>query len=224
MAEGWIKLHRKMLDSAVWSGGLALKSVWVWCLLKASFAERETLIGGKLVRLQPGQFVTGRQKGAEESGLAPSTFRDTLDKLEEIGNIRQDSDSRATVITIVNWETYQLLDGECRQNPDSQPTASRQPADTIIRREEGKKVGAPRFDPPDKSDVWAYAQEYRDEKKLTIGDPVLREWCANFYDFFLERNWTLSNGRKMTDWLAALRRWIRTDYQRLLSKRTEGKR
>lgn len=77
------------------------------------------------------------------------------------------------------------------------------------------------FEPPSKSDIWAYAKEIRTDKKYNINDAVLTDWCANFHDYNIERDWILNNGKKMVDWLAALRRWIRLDYAKLTKTRKQ---
>ena len=80
---GWIKLHRKILDSAVFDNPDLLK-VWIWCLLKATHDDYTQLVGLKVVELTKGQFITGRFKGAEELKLNPSTFYKYLKVLEKI--------------------------------------------------------------------------------------------------------------------------------------------
>ena len=220
MDGGYIKLFRTLERSAVWDGNPGLLKVWIWCLMQASFAERVTMVGNTPITLAQGQFVTGRLKGAAACQLPVSTFRNYMNALTKLQNIGQNSDSRATIVTVLNWASYQLEDGERGQNQDSRRTAAGQPQDTIIRSKEVKKsvvpaAPRPKFEAPGKALVVAYAKEYRDTKGYNVNDQLLIEWCANFYDHFEERGWTSSNGKKVVDWTAGLRRWIRTDYQRL---------
>lgn len=150
---GWIKVHRQMLDSAVWlSGDPLLFRVWMWCLLRASHRERQAVIGNEVYELAPGEFFTGRFKGSEQCHLKPSTFSDKMKLLEKMGNIRQRPDSVGTRVSVLNWTTYQLSDFEVRQEPDSAPTASRQPADTNNNDKKVKK---------EESDLFGHAPEKR---------------------------------------------------------------
>lgn len=137
---GWIKVHRQMLDSAVWtSGDIALFRVWMWCLLRASHRDRQAVVGNEVYDLEPGQFFTGRHKGADQCGIPASTFTDKMRLLEKMGNIRQEPDSVGTRVTVLNWATYQLSDFESRQQTDSDPTDPRQRPDTNNNDKKEKK-------------------------------------------------------------------------------------
>ena len=105
--DGWISLHRKLLDSLVFSNPNLLK-VWVWCLLKATHTEHTQMVGLVKVELKKGDFVTGRFKGSEELNLNPSTFYKYLKVLEDEKQIKINSNNKFTVVTIVNWEVYQV--------------------------------------------------------------------------------------------------------------------
>ncbi len=109
MHRGYIKLWRKTVDSAVFKDEGLLK-VWIWCLMKAthkpitvSFKTGRTV---QTVDLQPGQFVFGRDSAAVELGMKPSTVRNRIQRLCVFGNVDSKADSKFTVITICNWDTY----------------------------------------------------------------------------------------------------------------------
>ena len=67
--EGWIRLHRDILDSDVFASQKMLK-IWVWCLCKANFKDRIIPLkigrGETLVKVKRGQFIFGRFKAEEE--------------------------------------------------------------------------------------------------------------------------------------------------------------
>lgn len=81
--EGWIKLHRKLLESMIFQNENILK-IWVWCLLKASHSEKEILVGRQIVSLKKGEFVTGRKKAAEELKINENTFYTNIKLLERL--------------------------------------------------------------------------------------------------------------------------------------------
>lgn len=123
---GWIKLHRKILDSVVFDNPDLLK-VWIWCLLKATHDDYTQLVGLKVVELTKGQFITGRFKGAEELKLNPSTFYKYLKVLEKLNTIDLNSNNKMTVVTVVNWGKYQLDENEtCQQNNNNVTTKEQQ--------------------------------------------------------------------------------------------------
>lgn len=103
---GWIKLHRKLLDSPIFQNEKLFK-VFAYCLMKASHKEHTQLVGRRVVHLQKGQFVFGRKRASEELRLKESTVRDYVKLLEKLGNIDIKSDNKFSVITVVNWAIYQ---------------------------------------------------------------------------------------------------------------------
>jgi hypothetical protein len=110
MNEGYIKLYRKTVNSKAFQNEGLLK-VWIWCLLKANHKECWVSIKvGRItteVLVKPGQFVFGRYSAAKELKMSPSTVWKRIKKLECMRNLNTDSNSNYTIITIVNWETYQ---------------------------------------------------------------------------------------------------------------------
>ena len=106
MAKGWIKLHRKLIESPAFDNPKLLK-IWVWCLCKASHTECEKLVGRQIVKLEPGQFVFGRLKAAESLNMNDRTVYDYIKTLEKLGMIYINSNNKFSVITVVNWELYQ---------------------------------------------------------------------------------------------------------------------
>ena len=59
--QGWIKLHREIIDLSVFAHERIFK-VYCLCLLKANHKQAEVVIPGilKPIHLKPGQFITGR--------------------------------------------------------------------------------------------------------------------------------------------------------------------
>lgn len=107
--EGWIKTHRKLMDSQIWQNPVGLK-IWMWCLFKASHQDKEILIGRKKVLIKAGQFIYGRMAAAEELEQSPSTVRNWVDFLKQDNYIDIKSSNKYSVVTIVNWTEYQQMD------------------------------------------------------------------------------------------------------------------
>lgn len=121
---GWIKLHRALLKSNVFDNDKLLKT-WVWCLLKASHQEREQMVGRQIVHLEPGQFIFGRKKASAELGYPPSTTRDVMNLLRDMGNVDIKSTNKYSIVTITNWALYQSQNGETDSKPDTQTDSKR---------------------------------------------------------------------------------------------------
>jgi len=118
---GWVKLHRQLRQSAVFDNPKLLK-VWIWILLKATHKERQQIVGRRTVTLQPGQFIFGRYAAAEELDMSPSTVRDYMQLLAEMGNITLQPDTKYTLVTVDNWAFYQSDE----DFPDTKKTSNQQ--------------------------------------------------------------------------------------------------
>ena len=123
--DGWIKLHRQLLESDTFSNEKKLK-VFIYCLLKATHTEHEQVVGKQKVLLKPGQFVFGRIKASEELDMKQSTIRDYMMSLVDDKSINVESNNKYSVVTVVNWGLYQLED----EKPDNKITTNRQQNNT----------------------------------------------------------------------------------------------
>lgn len=124
--EGFIYLHRKLLDNPICQNPKYF-SLWIILLLKASYIEKEMMWNGGVVKLKPGQFITGREQLSKESGIPQTTVERILDYLQKQHQIGQQKNNRFRIITIENWDKYQLK----QLKTDNQRTTNGQPTDTI---------------------------------------------------------------------------------------------
>lgn len=104
---GWLKLHRNIITNKIFENERLLK-VFIWSLCKATHKEYEQIIGLKMIKLHPGQFVTGRNKAAQELKIPPSTVWELLKMLENLETISIKSTNKYSIISIVNWDLYQI--------------------------------------------------------------------------------------------------------------------
>ena len=118
--EGWVKLHRKLLEATIFQNPNLLK-FWIWCLLKASHKEHKERVGLQEITLHSGQFVFGRNKAALELDMTPSTVYKYLKIMEKEQLITIESNNKFSVVSIVKWEFYQSEDKNC----DSKVTQTR---------------------------------------------------------------------------------------------------
>jgi hypothetical protein len=120
---GWIKLHRKIQENPIYSNPYMLK-LWIHCLMKATHKEVEQLVGNQIIKLQPGQFVTGRDALAEEfnKGAKPEqivsarTLWRYMKNFEKWQMLSIKSTNKFSVITINNWHQYQDIDQQLSSN------------------------------------------------------------------------------------------------------------
>jgi hypothetical protein len=102
MKYGWIKLYRRALSNG-WLKNHKLWAFWCYCLLKASHEKKKTILGFQEIELEPGQFIFGRKKAAEDTGLTERSIRTCLKLLEKNGNVTIKTTNKFSIITVVNW-------------------------------------------------------------------------------------------------------------------------
>lgn len=150
MHRGYVKLWRKIEDSAIW-GNPELMAVWLWCLVKATHRPRHVVIvtgrGKTSIEIQPGQFVYGRKVASVELRMPPSSVRRRMARLTEIGCITQKADTHYTVVTVCNWESYNGDENGSGQPKDNQRTGKGQATDTDknVKHRRKKDTHAPDF-------------------------------------------------------------------------------
>ena len=104
--EGWIKLHRSIIDSAVFTDADVLK-VWIWLLCNVAYDDHDVVYLGKVIPLKKGQIITGRQKLSQQIGMSEGKIYRATNILKTLGNITVKSNNRYSIITVQNWLKYQ---------------------------------------------------------------------------------------------------------------------
>lgn len=141
MNRGYAKIWRKVLDSG-WLKQHKLWAFWGWCILKASYKEFDAIVGLQRVHLMPGQFIFGRKKASDETGLSEQEIRTIIKFLVKCENLTIKSTNKYSIITIVNWGTYQGYDED--HQPSNQPKTNQQV--TTYKNIRNKEYNITQFD------------------------------------------------------------------------------
>jgi len=153
----FILLYRKSINSRVFRND-ALWKVWTWCLLKASYKERwVTMITGKSeieVKIHPGQFVYGRFSAAKELNMKPSSVRNRMEKLKNMRNVDIKEDSQYSIVSIINWDAYQIKKNKEDIKEDSRGTIKGQSKDTNNKVNKVEKVNNKDIYTPNFTSFW----------------------------------------------------------------------
>ena len=104
MSQGWIKLHRSILDWE-WYDDINTMRLFLHCLFKANHKDKK--YRGTLVKR--GTFLTGLDLLSKQTGLSVSQLRTAQSKLKSTSELAIKTSSKGTVIEVVNYDKYQSM-------------------------------------------------------------------------------------------------------------------
>lgn len=107
---GWFKFHRKIFENPICNKDSEHFHVWCWILANAEFEERRMLFAGKERVIEKGQFITTSKRISEELKINKNKVDRILNNLKNAKQIDKQISNKNTLITVVNWEKYQLDD------------------------------------------------------------------------------------------------------------------
>ena len=110
---GWIKIHRQIQNCLIWDDKpFNMASAWIDLLLLANHEDKETIFDKKPILVKRGQRITSVRELSARWGWGKDKTLRFLRLLESEKMIVKDSDSRRTLITIVNYGIYQDCENE----------------------------------------------------------------------------------------------------------------
>lgn len=129
--KGWVKIHRELLDKPIWIlSSSEQKVILITLLLMANHRENKWEWNGRQYDCAPGQFVTSLEKIAEKSGkdISIQNVRTAITRFQKYDFLTNESTKTGRLITIVNWELYQVEDEEPNKVTDKELTKTQQRA------------------------------------------------------------------------------------------------
>ena len=203
---GYIKLYRKLINWE-WYTDINTKTLFIHCLLMAN--HQTVKYRGTLITR--GSFVTSRDILSQQTNLSVQSIRTSLKRLKSTNDITINSTKQGTLITIVNYDTYQAYDVKTNQQSNQetnfevtndQPTSNQQVTSNkndkndkndkkILSRETKRNV----FTPPSVEEV----QEYCDSRNNGISG-------EEFVAFYESKGWMVGKN-KMVSWKGAVSTW-----------------
>lgn len=200
---GWIKLHRKTLECPLVMIDADYLAIWVYILLKATHKDMDVMFGKDKITLHPGQFVTGCTQIAEDLHISRSKVQRVLNRYASDTQIDTQTCTKGTLISVVNWDKYQLDDTES----DTQVIRNRYASDTQvntnknIRIKEKKEISS-KEDTKKESEPSVITMPLNDGSEYPITQKQVDEWKGLYpaVDVMQElrnmRGWCLGNPSK----------------------------
>lgn len=125
MDRGYVKVWRKLSDSSIYNDTPCFR-VFFDLLLQSKWRPgTKKIFKRKEIELQRGQLTIGRIQLAKKLGISESSVYRALIKCQNVYRcIRLESDSKWTLVTILNWDSYQNSESEKEQQANNKRTTS----------------------------------------------------------------------------------------------------
>jgi hypothetical protein len=109
MSNGWISLHRKILNNPTLTRGKVYSrfEAFIWLLLRANHSQAKVVLGNNIIQVKRGSFVTSQKKLMQEFKWGSTKLRANLKLWETDGMIKVIANSVSTMVTICNYGSYQ---------------------------------------------------------------------------------------------------------------------
>ena len=155
MRQGYIAVHRKMLDNPIVCKDTEHMAVWMYLLLNATHTNYDVFFKGNRITLQPGQLLTGRKSIAKQLKVNESKVQRILKLFESEQQIEQQTSNQNRLISIVRWTDYQKNGQQTEQQMNNKRTTDEQQMNT---NNNVKKVNN------DNKDIYPVIIEYLNNK------------------------------------------------------------
>lgn len=127
---GWIKIHRKIWQNPIVTKDADHFAVWIYLLTNATHTPQKALWGKEKITLQPGQLITGRKAISKKLKINESKVYRILKLFKSDQQIEQQTNRQASLITIVNWDKYQISEQQNEQRVNNERTTNEQRVNT----------------------------------------------------------------------------------------------
>ena len=111
---GWIKLHRKLIQTSFYKDSQTVHLA-IHLLMKANHREVKVIFNNEEVSINRGSLITGRHALSKEIGIQESTVYRKLRDLEKVGFSHTKSNNKYSIITIINYDSYNYNDKQGEQ-------------------------------------------------------------------------------------------------------------
>ena len=223
---GWIKLHRKILGNPIIMKDSDHLAVWTYLLLNATHAEYPALFKGQKIMLQPGQLLTGRKSIADKLKISESKVTRILNSFKSEQQIEQQTSNKNRLISILNWDLYQISEQQIETQVNNNRTTSEQQVNTNknVKNIKNDKNGINNIPDSDESEPPAPVKskpvkhKYGEYKNVLLTDEELRKLKTEYSDYEKRIEnlsaYVESTGKKYKSHYATIRNWARKDAEK----------
>ena len=230
---GWIKLHRSLMNSAVWRDCTPEQNrILITLMCMANYEEKTVLLSGKAIKLHAGQFVTslgGIVEKCASDAVTPKKVRTALKLFAQLGFLKVETTTTYTLITITNWTSYQQ-GSEWAPDEAGVGKAETSQGQTVDKPEadQGQTEGKAWATDNNINNIKNFKKTKTQEGVARAGSvegfvkpdiEEVRAFCAErgskidpdrFYDYYESNGWMVGKN-KMQSWKASVRHWEKSE-------------
>lgn len=191
LGNGFIKIYRKILEWE-WYDDIPTTRLFIHLLLTVNIKDsvwkgREIPAGSRAISLS---------KLSKEAGLTQKQIRGSLDKLERANCVAKSTTPKYTVITVLNWDSYQS-----RGQTQGQTKGTQQDKRGANKGQQNKKIREDKRREEDRgaSPTLSILQSFISENRLNVD-------AEKFFAYYERFHWRDKNGRPV-DWRDKLKSW-----------------
>lgn len=118
--QGWILLYRSIREHWIWNRD-DYTHAWIDLLLDVNHEERKVVISGKLTVIGRGQKWTSTRTLAARWGWSRDKVKHFLNLLQSDGMITLKKATNGTLLTLVNYDDFQIQPTTNRPQNDHKP-------------------------------------------------------------------------------------------------------
>jgi hypothetical protein len=107
VAEGWIKIHRKLRDSVLWNPPLSQAEAWIDLLMECNHTRKQVRVGNRIVVCDRGESVKSLKTWANRWGWSRSKVRRFVNGLQTDTAVVLIPTQGTTHIRVCNYGLYQ---------------------------------------------------------------------------------------------------------------------
>lgn len=178
MSEGAVWLHRKLLDSDIWTSGPITIQVAIGCLLMANWEDQQWYNRSlhKTQLIPRGSFVGTQETLSKRFNLTRQNIRTSMQNLSNMQFLTTTPTGRVTTITILKYNDYQkLVTRRVTDKLTSHQPATNQPSTRLEEVKEVKELkeerGTPSFSLSEYVNSWKAKPAWeRKENAATIAE------------------------------------------------------
>lgn len=115
MSERWVKVFEKISEWE-WYKDSHMVHLFIHLLTKAQYKD----VRYKGIEIKRGQLLFGREKCSDDTGISIQSIRTCIDRLKSTNEITIESTKRGSIVTVCNYERYQMVPEKNNQQINQQ--------------------------------------------------------------------------------------------------------